>query len=397
MSASHVAVVGAGIAGLSCAFRLAEQGHKVTVFDPYPASGATHHAGGMLAPAAEVIFQQEALFPLMQRSKELYPEFLDALAQHTCMPTGHRTEGTLVVAADRADMGYLKQLTALQRGHGFPVSELTGSQARQVEPWLSPRIAGAVDSPEDHQVAPRFLAAALLDACQNLGVEFVARSVSAVSSEDGFIRLTTTDTNHADQTHTFDEVVLATGVEVSRIAGPHQEMGMQLREVFGEMIRLAPPTNAQVAQQVCKKVIRGVVASRPVYIIPRTDGTVAIGATTREDARDNPPLGCVHQLIRDAIRLLPALEEYELLEVTTGARPGTPDDLPYVGRVDTHIVVATGLFRHGILLAPWVAEAVCALIEPSVSAETSRLLQAADPARHKPQTEATNTEKAFDA
>lgn len=392
MNVLNVAVVGAGIAGLSCAFRLAEQGHKVTVFDPHPASGATHHAGGMLAPAAEVIFQQEALFPLMQRSKELYPEFLDALAQHTSLPTGHRTEGTLVVAADRADMGYLKQLAALQRGHGFPVSELTGSQARKLEPWLSPRIAGAVDSPEDHQVAPRFVAAALLDSCRNLGVEFVTRSVNAVDSKGGCVRLTTAA---ADQTHTFDQVVLAAGVEVSRIAGPHQEMGMQLREVFGEMIRLAPPTNATITQQVCNKVIRGVVESRPVYIIPRTDGTIAIGATTREDARANPPLGCVHQLIRDAIRLLPALEEYELLEVTTGARPGTPDDLPYVGRVDTHIVVATGLFRHGILLAPWVADEVCALVRPSPGSEASRLLQAADPARHRLQAVGSNNEKAL--
>ena len=332
---SSVTVVGGGLVGLATAVRLADAGHVVTLMDPDPASGATHHAGGMLAPVAEVVYRQEALFPLMRRSAELYPGLLEVVAKHTDLPTGYRTEGTLVVAADRTDAAHLAQLSEYQSTHGMEVERLTLREARKLEPALSPQVAGAVHIPGDHQVNPRMFAAALLDALENLGVMIRREQATAIPDDE--------------------QVVLANGLGAADL-----HPGLQLRPVYGDILRLGVPRHLA---PLLTRVVRGFVEGRAVYVIPRTDGTLAIGATSREDDRPIPRAGAVHDLLRDAIRLVPGIEECDFLEATTGARPGTPDDLPYLGRVDDRMVISTGYFRHGILLAALAAEATLALIE----------------------------------
>lgn len=99
----HAIVIGGGIIGLATCFEFQESGFEVTLIDPDPASGATHHAGGMLAPTAEVQYQQHELVPLMKRSAQLYPDLMARVGEHTDLPSGYRTEGTFLVGADRAD------------------------------------------------------------------------------------------------------------------------------------------------------------------------------------------------------------------------------------------------------------------------------------------------------
>ena len=113
----QVDIAGAGIIGLTTALTLADRGHAVTVHDPAPASGASHHAGGMLAPTAEVVYKQDPLFPLMRTSAEWYPELIALTARYTDLPTGYRTDGTLVVARDIA---HAKLQERLDRGEGLP-------------------------------------------------------------------------------------------------------------------------------------------------------------------------------------------------------------------------------------------------------------------------------------
>lgn len=149
-----------------------------------------------------------------------------------------------------------------------------------------------------------------------------------------------------------------------------------LRPVYGDILRLRTP------RPILKHVVRGYVNSRPVYLIPRPDGELCIGATSREDHRTLPAIDGVHQLLRDAIRLVPAVEECELLEANVGARPGTPDDLPIFGhrtRADgTRQLVSTGYFRHGILLAALAGKVGA---EVACGAEIPPIMQACDPAR----------------
>ena len=118
----------------------------------YPA--ASHYAGGMLAPIAEVQFQQDALFPLMTASADAYPSLMERLSRATDLPTGYDTTGTLIVAADRADAEHLERTRTYYQDLNRPTSPITPSQARALEPLLAPRIAGAVSSPSDHQLYP---------------------------------------------------------------------------------------------------------------------------------------------------------------------------------------------------------------------------------------------------
>ena len=136
-----VAVIGGGIIGLSTALHLADGGHSVTVYDPEPASGATWHAGGMLAPAAEVVYKQDPLFPLMIAAGKWYPELIELTQKYTDSPTGYRTDGTLVVAKDRADKTHLEELQAYQELHGMTTERVTTREARKLEGALAPSIS----------------------------------------------------------------------------------------------------------------------------------------------------------------------------------------------------------------------------------------------------------------
>lgn len=349
----NISIVGAGIVGLSTALTLADRGHEVTVHDPAPASQASHWAGGMLAPTAEVIYKQDPLFPLMRAAGAWYPELIALTQKYSGLPTGYRTDGTLVVARDQADRTHLEELQAYQEKHGMEVEKVTTRQARALEPSLSPAIAGAVRIAGDHQVQPRLFTRSLLHACSNAGVDFQPGTVTDLEQLDA------------------DQVVVAAGLGAMALVD-----GLSLRTVYGDVLQVRVP---DYQYPLLSHVVRGFVEDRPVYLIPREDRTLTIGATTREDDRDQPQVQGVHQLLRDAIELVPGIEECDFVEAGAGARPGTPDDLPYLGRIDERVTVSTGYFRHGILLASVGARCGADIVEkrkPSID------LEACDPRRH---------------
>ncbi|MBV7301731.1 glycine oxidase ThiO [Corynebacterium sp. TAE3-ERU2] len=355
---SKVTIIGAGIVGLSTAFSLASRGHQVRLFDPSPASGATHYAGGMLAPVAEVQYRQEALFPLMKDAARYWPELVAELSAHTELPLGFDDAGTLVVAADHADGQHVEELALYQHAFEMRAARITTRQARSEEPALSPRLTGAVSIPGDFQIYPRVCARALLDACRTLGVELHSEAVTHLDAAERVQALHTSAATYAVEEN--EQVILAAGLGVGEITG--WDNPVQLRPVYGDILRVRVPAHLQ---PLCTKVIRGFVEDRPVYIIPRAvDQTIAIGASTREDHLQEPKVGAVYDLLRDAIRIMPGLEECELIEAATGARPGSPDDLPYLGRARMgNLIVSTGYFRHGILLSSWAARRTVELVE----------------------------------
>ena len=349
-----ISIVGAGIIGFTTALTLADRGHTVTVHDPDPASGATYFAGGMLAPTAEVVYKQDPLFPLMKASARYYPDLIALTNKYSDKPTGYRTDGTLVVARDTADKTHLTELREYQEQHGMEVETLTTRQARKYEPALSPAISGAVRIAGDHQVQPRLFTKALIDACHNAGVTFAHEKIDDIDRLEA------------------DQVVVANGLGARDLV-PY----LDLRPVYGDVLQLRVPDHQY---PLLDHVVRGFVEDRPVYLIPREDRTLTIGATTREDGRAEAQAQGVFQLLRDAIEIAPAIEECDFLEAAAGARPGTPDDLPYLGRIDERTVVSTGYFRHGILLAGLGARCGAEVVEkqaPSID------LTACDPRRHE--------------
>jgi glycine oxidase len=162
------------------------------------------------------------------------------------------------------------------------------------------------------------------------------------------------------------EVVIANGMGAAGLGGLPEGLVLPLRPVHGDILRLRVPEHLQ---PLCTATLRGMVRGLPVYVVPRNDGTVVIGASSREDGSAGVNAGSVHQLLRDAQVLLPAVAELELIETTARARPGTPDNAPLLGRVAASdgtempgLVIATGFFRHGVLLAPIAARITTQLL-----------------------------------
>ena len=336
----HVIVVGAGIIGLSTAWNLRRRGVSVTIVDPAPAMGASRAAAGMLAPAAEVVWGQSPLYPLMRASADLYPDFAAELTAVSGHDLGHSSTETLVCAGDRADLASLRELMNLQSSAGFDVSLVAGSRARDLEPSLAPGVCGAVTIPGDHSIDPRRVTRALISVLRGDIVR--ARVTSLLKAAGGTVGVELDNGSRV----TADQVIVAAGAACNDIAGVPT---LPLRQVWGEVIRLRAPT---ALAPLLARTIRGLVNARPVYIVPRPDGELVLGATSREDGRSGTNAGGVHQLLRDAERLVPAILDCEITDITTRARPGSPDDVPIIGRIDPGCVVSTGFFRHGILLAP---------------------------------------------
>ncbi|MDN6748563.1 MAG: FAD-dependent oxidoreductase, partial [Brevibacterium sp.] len=233
-----------------------------------------------------------------------------------------------------------RELIDLQRSTGFDVSLVPGSRARGLEPSLSPGVCGAVAIPGDHSIDPRRVTGALIAV---LGDDIVRARVNALITEDGrTVGVELKDGTTIDG----DQMVVAAGGSCNDISGVPL---LPLRQVWGEVIRLRAP---ETLAPLLTRTIRGLINGRPVYIVPRPDGELVLGATSREDGRSGTNAGGVHQLLRDAERLVPAILDCEITDITTRARPGSPDDVPIVGRTDPGCVVSTGFFRHGILLAP---------------------------------------------
>ena len=164
--------MGGGVAGLGVAWRLAEAGRRVALFERGRVGrGATWAAAGMLAPAAELGFEELDLYALGRESLARWPAFARALREVSGVDVGYRDEGTLVVADDRDSARALRRLFAFQQEHGARVEWLTGEDAADLEPLLSPRLPAAIHSPDDHQVDNRALAVALQAAAERSGVE----------------------------------------------------------------------------------------------------------------------------------------------------------------------------------------------------------------------------------
>ena len=345
-----VAVVGGGIIGLGIAWEAIRRGHTVTVVDPEPAAGATHAAAGMIAPASELHYREEHLLQLTLDSASRYPEFLSSQAW-TGIDPGYRKTGTVVLALDGADRQALADLQAVQARNSLMVEQVSLRQVRRSEPMIGPAATAAFLAPEDHQVDPRKLAAALLAAVSARGRVVTERASGLERSGDRVTGVVLENGSFLAARHT----VIANGLAAADLGG--LPCGLPLRPVYGDILRLRVPA---ALHPLLTHTVRGLVRGHAVYLVPREDGTVVLGATMREDGSSAVSAGGVYQLLRDAQQLIPAVAELELEEILCRARPGTPDNAPLLGEVagTAGLIVATGFFRHGVLLTP-AAAAVC--------------------------------------
>ena len=353
-----VLVVGGGVIGLSSAWRLAQRGASVTVVDAGMVGAASGVAAGMLAPVTEARLGEEPLLALNRASWARWPAFAAEVADVAGRPVGYRADGTLVVALDADDRAALDELAARHRLMGLEVSPLRSREARAVEPGLSPGIRGGLLAASERSVDPEALVPALRDAATAAGVTLLAAEVERITTApDGRV---TGVALASGETLAAGTTVLAAGCRSASIPGLADEARPPVRPVKGQILTLRQPPGDPLVG----RTLRGLVRGSSIYLVPRDDGRVAVGATVEERGWDGrPTAGGAYELLRDALALVPGLDDAELVAVRTGLRPGSPDDLPMVGPGGAAgLVVATGHHRNGILLTPVTAEAVAAAV-----------------------------------
>jgi glycine oxidase len=335
MKSWDVIIIGGGIIGLSLALALRKKGaHVLVVERGEPGREASHAAGGMLVDC--LIETPATLQPLATASARMYPEFAHEVELESGMKVDLRDNGTILLSASHSALDQ-----TFNSGHLLP------APLAELEPALNPRSAPAFFL-QERSVDPRALTHAAWQAAKNRGVDFSSGDpVTAVNLSDNRVTgVTTTKTSFLAE-----KVVNCAGAWSGQI-GPHL---IPTRPVKGQMLCLAMPS---------RTLIKHVIRTPDVYLIPRSDGRLLVGATVEEagfDKRTDPAV--IQRLHRAALEVVPELRNAKILEDWAGLRPGTPDALPILGATPTPgYFVATGHFRDGILLAPITAKLMADVI-----------------------------------
>lgn len=397
-----VVVTGGGVIGLSIAWRAAQRGFSVTLADPSPGQGASFAAAGMLTPVSEAAYTEKELFALGAASLGRYPAFAAELAAASGEPASFRTAGTLQIGYDADDLAVIDELHALQDSLGVPGQRLTARECRRLEPMLDPSVRGGLLAEADGSVDPRQLTRALLAATEQAGVRLIRQPVEGILTgpgdrwpgdrrpgdrwpgdggpgdggpgdglgtgprpgagggtdqpgreRAGGVRLADGSTITADWT------VLAAGWNSAAIEGLPADCVPPVRPVKGQVARLRAPDGF------LRRTVRGIVRGSSVYLVPRDNGELVLGATQEDLGPDTRvTAGGLWELLRDARALVPGITELEFTEAVARLRPGTPDNAPVLGPCRmAGLVLATGHFRNGVLLTPVTADIITGYLE----------------------------------
>ncbi|MPZ62629.1 MAG: glycine oxidase ThiO, partial [Propionibacteriales bacterium] len=350
----RVAVIGGGVIGLALAWRLTADQHSVDLFDDRPGHGASRAAAGMLAPSGEAWFGEEPLLRAGVASLRQWPEFAARLGKDSDVDVGLRTEGTILLGADDADAQTLDQADRLLAQHDLAARRIDRRELGRMEPAVASGVRRALLLESDLSVHNRLLLDALLDAGARRGVTY-HRERADVEVSDGRVRGVRGRTS--GESHAADVVVIAAGHELSGVAGLPDRLRGVVRPVKGQILRLRMP------DPLVRRTLRCLLHGDPVYVVPRLDGELVVGATSEELSDHAVTADGVYELLRRSIAFLPGLREAELTETLARSRPGTPDNAPIVGETGVDgLLVAAGHYRGGVLLTPLTAEAISALL-----------------------------------
>jgi glycine oxidase len=357
---ADVVVAGGGVVGTAIAWRAATAGFSVVLVDPGAGDAASLVAAGMLAPVSESMFGEGALLRLNLLALRRFPGFAAELEQASRRSVGLRQEGTLAVAYDPGDLAALARMTAFRRSAGLDAEDLDGRVCRRLEPFLASEVRGGVRYAGDWSVDNRRYVAALRGAMRAAGVRVVRGRVSEVRAAGGRVsgvRLADGETGTVGG----NAVVVAAGCWSGAIKGVPDGLRDGVRPVKGQLLRLRMPAGMP---PVLSHTVRATVRGAEVYLVPRADGEVIVGATSEERGYDREvTAGGVHDLLRDAMSVVPVVSELNLAETCAGLRPGTPDNGPVLGAAGpAGLLVATGHYRNGILLSAATADAAVACL-----------------------------------
>lgn len=383
---NDIIIIGAGVIGLSIGWQAAQAGMRVRVLDAHQAgSGATHAAAGMLAARVEGVGNHRDMRELLMRSRDLWPDFATSLGKASGMDIGYRRQGTLLTAFDRDEREQLEwefppesqdranqdravQNRAIQNiatqdratkntaaqniaTQDEETRHLTPDAAYLLESALAPGLLAAVFSPHDHSVDGRKLAQALKQALLRAGGQCLENHpVDEIIIKDGC--------QHGIRVHgrvlRAKILVLSAGAWSAKISGMDRSRLGGIRPVKGQVVALTMPQ---------RPLITRVVWGHGCYLVPHDDGRLLIGSTLEERGFDTKvTVDGIHFLLDRARRILPGIDPCAVDDIWSGVRPASDDGLPLLGPLSPQdyqgVIVATGHYRNGILLAPLTARII---------------------------------------
>lgn len=366
MSQQPVCIVGGGVIGLAIGWELARQGKTVLLLERSQVGrAASWVSAGMLAPDAEIQFEEPELYQFSKESLRRWPDYAQALEAASGLSIDLRTEGALMVAPDRDSAEAYRRIYRFAKEQGLNVAWLSGEEALALEPFLAPRLAGAIHAPETYQVDNRRLVEALRIAFEKAGGQI--REQTPVVAIEPDVKRPVVRTAQGERIEA-EVVILAAGAWSGEIEG----LGWKppLRPIKGQVIVLSiePPFG-----------LRYVVRGPDAYLVPKRDGRLIVGATMEEMGFDTRvTAGGLYRLLEGAWELVPGIYDLPVQEVLAGLRPGTRDNRPLLGYGAPGTVLATGHYRHGILLTPITAQEIAHLV---LTGETSDWIAPFSPER----------------
>lgn len=339
-------IIGGGIIGLSLGWQLARKGEEVAIYENGRAgTGASYAAAGMLAPQAEMGFEDIELFYLCRKSLEMYSAFSEELFADSGILVEVERTGCILPAFDRDDNQRLRRLYDFREKIGMPVVWLSGTEAREVEPFLSPRCTGAIWIDDDAQINNRKLLEALKTAFQKCGGKlFENRKVEEIVFSGG---KTSGVIVNGEEVHC-NNAVVAGGSWSKQIGGLPENLLPPVRPVKGQIINLRLNDSCRITK---------VVRAPDVYLLPKSDGRLILGASVEEMGFDlNPTAGEIFRLLERGWEAVPSIYDLPIESMDVGLRPGSRDHMPIIGDSDVEgLFFATGHYRNGILLTPVTA------------------------------------------
>lgn len=368
-SQSKFVIIGAGIIGLSIGWQLVRRGAGVIILEKGRAGdGASHVAAGMLAPHAEVGFEEVKLLKFGEQSLRLFPQFVSEIKADSGIDPDFSRCGTQLVGIDRDDAEYLRRLYDFRKELGLEAKWTGGMEAREQEPLLAPRVTSGVWLPNDGQVNNRRLLVALKKGFQQLGGELYEETGVTgidIQNEHDFTVYAGEAEFHARS------LLLATGCHMPDFKGLPKGKLPPIRPVKGQILSLRKNNEVE---------FNHIIRTPRVYLVPKSDGLIRVGATSEEMGYDTEPTaGGLKELLDEAWAIVPAIYELEIEEFIAGLRPASPDHAPVIGKSGIPgLYFATGHYRHGILFAPVTAYEV---VKELLDEEESELLAPWQPGR----------------
>jgi len=345
MSTFDAVIAGAGLIGASIALELAEAGLKVGLYDAHePGREASWASAGMISPAPENP-DMIPFVPMSLASVALYPDFIRKVEELAGVRVGYRKDGALDVIVDGDAQEELSTVIALQHGVGLKAEALSAEQARKMEPALTDEMQAAIFREDEASLDTRVFTDAALKAAQRKGVQiFAGNGAKALWKAGERCKGLVLEKGQVEAKWT----VIAAGCFSARIEGV-----APYAPVF--------PAKGQMMALRCESVeIHHVLWLEHTYLVPRNDGRIIAGSTIERTGFDHDvTAGGLKKILNEATKLAPGLEKARIEETWAGLRPDSPDHLPIIGPTDLDgLLIATGHFRSGILLAPVTARLI---------------------------------------